>query len=145
MFNNVLVTLGMAVPFFGSGIIRDPIIETELQPYFNEFNDQVKETCKDNYKLPRGLVIGFSIIAPPVVGYCIKTPIEWLVAIDRLNWVLSDESERYALMMHELTHCYFRTGHTSDPDHYMYSETRPIKPEVVKKQYQKIIREECEK
>lgn len=125
------------------------IIDEQLKPYQTEYFNLIKYNCPTlEFFYPSRVEIKFGDLPEGVIGLCEANSVKFKVTIDEEFWnrkeVLVDkESDRYQLVMHELTHCMLRLDHIDIGTHFMASYLLPIKKEKTKEQLTEIIKVLC--
>jgi|SRR5271165_1251728 len=120
----LLSTLFISPAYFSSSM---HYVNKKLAPYFDNYTTLVNEVCQPNqYFYPSRTMITFANLPETVIGKCSYTPTRFVVYIDRSFFKDANEEQRNQLMAHELRHCLFQVGHSSDDNNYM----APVFPEL---------------
>lgn len=109
-------------------ILLGPVyfVDTELSPYKDRYDSIIDNHCKVPYI--HKFSLSFVSDMDSVVGLCQRNIIETSVNVEisRKYWDEASEKERFAVVAHELTHCYFGVDHVQEQWHYMYKEVTDV-------------------
>ena len=136
MVKYLLVSLLLFLPY--SSKIN---IDKKFEPYYNKVMEIVNEHCKPNqyYSLNE---INFHEMEDTILGTCYIFSEK--IYINPRQWDRLSDDNKLQLFFHEMRHCLFWAGHSSDRNNYMYpelDEDRPI--EVVKQQFIDDLKKDC--
>ena len=144
--NNLKMILIILLSAFTFLIIPYPVIDKQLEPYYNESLATIKEYCP-TYKEIKNYKIKFSDNIDPqhgVIGLSTGYYGRYTIQFERHYWKYLDSDDRYSLFIHEASHAMLNVEHIDDPGHYMNPELmHNLTKEVVRQQFIKIIREHC--
>ena len=132
--------------FILSAFIPYNIVDPLLYPYEQEFLGTVKQHCNESqYLHPIQKTIHFAEVDNPNnIANCATNNFTKLnITYNITYWNSQGPSQRFSTMTHELTHCYFNTGHNPDPSHYMYYLENYLPRETVQKQLEEFLKERC--
>lgn len=121
------------------------VIDPKLQSFYDEFQEEVRGCPAHKLSMAPKVYIKFKERLYEAVGQCTNALAWYSIEVDKRYWESLDYNGRYSLMMHELTHCVLKMGHTDYNNlHYMNSfhETSLDFTEV-KSQMRKIIKQVC--
>jgi len=122
------------------------VTHNDLQPYYTEFVNIITNECPSIKYTNKGKRnIGFANIGGKTLGYCMMTGFGYTIMIDSTYWSRANDTDKYEVIMHELTHCLLREPHNYDPDNYMFpSKEKCIPKEVILEQIKEYARKHCE-
>lgn len=116
----LLSTLFISTVYFSSSM---HYVNKKLASYFDNYTALVNEVCKPTqYHYPPRTIITFADLdngTNGIIGLCSYLPNRWTIYIDRSFFRDANEEERNQLMSHELRHCLFDVGHSTDENNYM--------------------------
>lgn len=121
-------------------------INPELKPYYNNFMATAKQYCPEkDLNIPVKMDIDISDkVDAGILGYCVQYKhMFYYISINKSFWDQSPISDRYQVMMHELTHCVMGEGHSEDPDSYMYYSINYLTTEETEQQLTDFFNEKC--
>jgi hypothetical protein len=122
------------------------IINPELQPYYNHFMMTAKAYCDErDLNQPDRIEIDFSsTMDRNILGYCMRYgDLSYFLKIQKQFWDRATDAEKYQLVIHELTHCVMREGHSDDRKHYMYYAMNSLTIEETSKQLNDFLLQKC--
>lgn len=126
------------------------IIDEQLKPYHDEYFRLIKNNCPSlQFFYPPRIEIGFGYLKKGTIGLCEANSVKFKITVDTTFWeekeyLMDKESDRYQLIMHELTHCLLRLDHIDAGAHFMSSYLMPLKKETTKQQLIEIIKGLCD-
>ncbi len=146
-----LILLGWLLGFYSAFAAKIEIVEDELKPYYNQYQEIFKNECPSNklkgYQNPnKKIVIISNIDESGIAGYCSIKLDAVTIVIDERYFKMSTDHEKRMVLFHELTHCLLnKTSHSEDPTNYMFYRLNPdIKPETLLEQVKTDIRNRCD-
>lgn len=97
------------------------IIDSQLETYYNEFNNLIANNCNhiENLNGSKKIYIGFKDLKEDTAGECLIGREAWTILIDKKVFDSFDELDKENLLYHELTHCILLLDHTKDVNNYM--------------------------
>jgi len=147
IMSSIRILMLSTVGYLGIAIgLSNITIDKELQPYYNDYVDQVKSQCKSSqYVTPRQLEIKFNNLEYPEIGVCKFNYFgRHIIEIDRGFWDRVSIIDKKTLFAHELVgHCMFHQGHSPNPNSFMYASFRHLSEEELNKQVTEYIKERC--
>jgi hypothetical protein len=123
-------------------------VDSELEPYYTEVMNVIKEECP-SLKVPRRIKVlltneDLSPFGNPfTVGICYFMGGQFKVLIKESYFYNSIEQEKFALVAHELTHCVLGYMHSDDPSDFMYPYIDYIPKQRVIEQLKEKTRKRC--
>lgn len=127
-------------------LVNCKYIDNNLITYNNYYVELLKENCGEKYLHPRKILIAFDNLPSPQIGVCISNGVDFRIYFDKKYWLLSKNSERYQLFMHEASHCYLGIDHSPDEYNYMYyAQEHYLSEDIVYKQVINDIKKSCNK
>lgn len=156
--NKVLSMFVIAALFaiIGITVIPEKKVDKEFLPYLYDFESTVLDACPDHDPLRHPGRITIKFVHFPetstIVGTCYVFPNTVDIVISQDYWMYLPMHMRYALITHELTHCFLGNEfiaayplHTPDPNHYMFWQMNgAISADTVKEQLIQVAKDKCE-
>jgi hypothetical protein len=150
-----MLIVGFFLAIVGLVHIPHKDIDPGLQPYYDHFAQLVQVTCPnaEPMRTPGRLILKFKEfdVEDPAVGKCGVFLNTAEIQIDSVYWHFANVDQRYQLVMHELTHCFFKSFilakypfHTSDEGHYMYYRMNDLTTAETQMQVIEVARTYCE-
>lgn len=140
----LLVLVGL-YDFFPIHYVSKP-----LTPEYNEIFSIVKANCsEEQYRHPNQVIVRLVNLNEEQtgeIGWCGSTPFSYKIVFDEKFWNKADDTLKYELMAHEMTHCLFGRGHSEDSYNYMFyglNTHNLLSKEETTEQFMDVIKEEC--
>lgn len=112
-------------------------VDEPVKPYLNEFISLGNEICPAKIAEHPTYTIHIEPLAPEIAGVCTRLYFRFTISFNSLHWNKYSEDDKYQLIAHEASHCFFGINHSDDPYNYMYyamnNLTKPLVIEQVKK------------
>ena len=121
-------------------------IDPQLKPYYNEYLLLAKLYCNEkDLNIPRRISIQLSDwMEEGTLGFCIQYPtMSYFIRIQETYWNKANEAQRYQVIVHELSHCVMREGHSDDPHSYMYYAINDLSIEETNRQLVDFLSKKC--
>ena len=143
MLRRVFIVLCLA--YIVKSCIPYTVIDPQLSKYDTDYLNIVKQYCgSTKYFHPLQKTIYFEDMNTNHIAYCARNMFTKLnIVVDTKYWNISTDDMKYSTMVHELTHCYFKVGHSSNIGHYMYSYENFLPRETVNAQLIEFLKEQC--
>ena len=143
MLRRVFIVLCLA--YIVKSCIPYTVIDPQLSKYDTDYLNIVKQYCgSTKYFHPLQKTIYFQEMENNHIAYCARNRFTKLnIVVNSKYWKDSSEDMKYSTLVHELTHCYFRVGHSENKHHFMYSFENFLTREEVDTQLIEFLKEQC--
>lgn len=116
----------------------------DLKPYRDEVMDIIDQHCNSaDYYHPRKQFLYFQKLTDYKIGECFINPLFYTIKIDLIFWAHANETERFELLSHELTHCALVYNHVDNYYNYMYYSIVTLSKDVILNQFLDNIKRRC--
>jgi hypothetical protein len=145
----VLNRFFIVFPFLFLFYITLPVheINPQIEPYYEEVITKVHNRCSFLYYYhPSQFTIDFAQLQDinhPIIGVCQKNLNRYQIYVDEEFWETANDSAKYELIVHEMTHCLFLEGHSDDEGSYMYPSIRFLGRSTVTQQFDAYLDRAC--
>lgn len=148
MAKRIKIMLFLLALLIGVNAIPYHRLDPNLGDLNAEFIETVKENCDiDILNYPNKTIIGFDDLwkknLADAIGVCYLSSAWWKISFDKTFWNSLDNDSKYALAMHEFSHCYLKEDHSVSKNNYMYSYMVPLTKELTKSQLIDNINKRC--
>lgn len=97
-------------------------MDHQLNPYIDFFQTELERAGCKQASLEFYSIRFSNDMKENVLGYCMRHPAGKIIRINAKYWEFLNDTDRHALIAHEMHHCYFgESRHHPDPDHYMHA------------------------
>lgn len=122
------------------------IVDEPLKPYFNEFVSISNEMCPGKVdEHPNYEVTLEPLNDDDIAGICSTLYFKFTVKINSKYWNKYDEDDKFQLVAHELSHCFYNIQHTDNPNNYMYFTLNKLIKPITLNQLKADFRKHCGK